>query len=338
MPACSSEPFSSVLCAGFGTKPRIAVCVGGSARTFVTPLVHRSLQENVVHALGAEVTLFGCLDHSGGSLWKDDVSSAPERSESGVIAAAQQAGISHLVVGKGLCGGAAHALPRCHGHTVHTGHYADYAMSFLIQLRFRAGCFKMIRAHEQEQNRSFDAVLFARPDLVWYRAMLPWCYMNFHQARRKQDWVFLVPRALAEAVLWHPYRAYHSCERDFNTSEDIIESWLDKFWRDPTTIAHRVDFPFPPLHDPVLPATISRSGDVGGCALFDLPELIRNGRVRDDDGRDGCQNAVCQLCQKVSHGSNPCGGGGWGVKLSRLSLTKGVTPTVVAPTVDSTLP
>ena len=69
-PAASSRANASVpemlasvpemLCAGSAPAPRVAACLAGTARTFERPLVHRSVAENVLRALGAEVKLFAC--------------------------------------------------------------------------------------------------------------------------------------------------------------------------------------------------------------------------------------------------------------------------------------
>lgn len=56
-PTLPTASVPEMLCAG-GDAPRVAVCVAGAARTFERALVHESLRENVLRALGADARFF----------------------------------------------------------------------------------------------------------------------------------------------------------------------------------------------------------------------------------------------------------------------------------------
>jgi hypothetical protein len=64
---CATNQFASMLCADFGPSPRVAVCLGGGARTFVNPLVFESIRENLLGgSLGAKhIDLFAHLKLAG---------------------------------------------------------------------------------------------------------------------------------------------------------------------------------------------------------------------------------------------------------------------------------
>ena len=43
------------------------------------------------------------------------------------------------------------------------------------QLRNRQKCHGLVSGDERATGKRFDWVLYARPDLLWYRPLLPWC-------------------------------------------------------------------------------------------------------------------------------------------------------------------
>ena len=88
----------------------------------------------------------------------------------------------------------------------------------------------MIEEHERRHKYTFTAVLSARPDLLWYRAMLPWCFLDLTSQthRLHSDWAYLMPRQSARAIMKWPHAAYTGCSKDFNGSMHSIESWLDE--------------------------------------------------------------------------------------------------------------
>ena len=54
---CENLSVPDLVCANT-PRPRVAVCFGGTPRTFETPLVHRSIKTNFLDAFGGDLTLF----------------------------------------------------------------------------------------------------------------------------------------------------------------------------------------------------------------------------------------------------------------------------------------
>lgn len=301
MSDCSRAPIGELLCASYGARPHIALCLGGQARTFPNELVYRSLAAHVVQALAAHVVLFACLISEDGQPWQVRATAAQS-------ATAVRAALSHLSEGleaqhvqldEGLCSASRSrpGLHSCSGYTRHpdapppgsfgkTLFTADYLRSFEKQLDYKLSCMRSVEAHERRHALAFRAILFARPDLTWYRPLPPWCFLDWTQPVRKLDWAFLIPRAHAEAALRAPHAAYHDCKRDFNASATSIEKWLFAFWREEARIEWRDD-------SELLPAQLTRANtrDFAMCHRFQYP---------------GWQPATQQgLCAAATSG-NPC--------------------------------
>ena len=66
----ATAPMSELLCAASSSKPHIALCLGGQARTFANALVHRSVVEHVIQALGAHMVVFACVVTSEDEQWQ----------------------------------------------------------------------------------------------------------------------------------------------------------------------------------------------------------------------------------------------------------------------------
>ena len=93
-----------------------------------------------------------------------------------------------------------------------------------VESRFR--CHELISRHERETGTLFDWVLFARPDLLWFRSVYPWCTVEqaVEWGARRIDWAFLVTREAARLALVAPYEAYFNCSAPFLLT-DNQESW-----------------------------------------------------------------------------------------------------------------
>ena len=103
-------------------------------------------------------------------------------------------------------------------NTNHTYCTLDYLKAALGQLESRYFGAQMIEQFERIKRQRFDWVLFARPDLLWYRPLWPWCFFSRNstlpQPLSNWDFVFLLPRATMWPILQAPYVRYHSCKED----------------------------------------------------------------------------------------------------------------------------
>jgi hypothetical protein len=288
---------SQVLCAArHGSRPYIAMCLGGQARTFPNTIVYRSLIEHVIQPLGAHVRLFACLV-STDEKWKPrpTINQTAEM----ISATLRRPGFqpSHVQIEEGLWS-ASQGPPgaACPNYTLHpddappgmfgkTLFLAPYLRSFSKQLDYKLACFRSVKRFELEHALTLTAILFARPHLTWYRPLPPWCFVDWSRPVRKLDWAYLIPRQHAEAVLSLPHAAYHSCSREFDASRQSIERWLEAFWRE-VSLGWRDDSSF-------LPAQLTRSeaGDFELCSRFQY------------GGMPGGTND--ELCRAAVSG-NPC--------------------------------
>lgn len=233
-PMCVDDSIASMLCSPFGPAPRIALCLSGAARTFEHKLVHRSIKENVLERLGAPVTTFAFL--------KLGDARSDSRSEYGATIEATEAGVRRtarvLRVARLELKNASHnAPPQCSNYPTyrsreecpecHKGGTA-HQQSILGQLEGRAKCFEMLSAHEERENRTFDWVLVARPDLTWWDAVAPWCRHTL--PKRLNDWTFWLSRSDAAKQLRDPWVDHYACKTPPRTDkpiEDFITQHTD---------------------------------------------------------------------------------------------------------------
>ena len=160
-----------LLCSGVEPRPKIAICLSGLARTFRNPLVHMSLKENVLEALGAPVTAFAyfrTLDLNG-----------TREEEQQLLAVAAAIGINETRIDSGLIR-APFAGPQCKYPKVNLAKepVPGDAASIVGQAHNRRQCYDMISDHETRLDVHFDWVLYTRPDLTWYRPLRPFCFFN----------------------------------------------------------------------------------------------------------------------------------------------------------------
>ena len=143
-------------------------------------------------------------------------------------------------------------------------HSMAYYQSFLGQLESRFQCMKLIEAfeertrhgrrqrrrgerrrvndasadapaeeeeeEEEEDKRKgvFDWVIIARPDLVWYRSVAPWCLHDVGElGKRFGDWVFWVPRNKATSYFVTPHEEHHNCRLPVAPGAPLeVSEWL----------------------------------------------------------------------------------------------------------------
>ena len=293
----ATTPMSELLCAASGSRPHIALCLGGQARTFPNTLVHRSVVEHVIQALGAHTVVFACVVTREDEKWQDGPRKLLNSSRDAVQAALRTfpSPAPHVQMDKGLCKATqGPPVPNCNGYTrppksaPFSGSLfsAPYARSFAKQLEYKLSCFRSVVSYEQAHDLRFAAILSARLDLTWYRPLPPWCLLDLTRPTRKLDWAFLIPRKDAFAALAAPHVAYFGCRRDFNSSNTSIEKWLFAFWAETAPTMRYVD------DSSMLPAQITRHSSEDGslCNRFAYAGAPRHAQ---------------ELCRSALSG-NPC--------------------------------
>ena len=77
--------------------------------------------------------------------------------------------------------------------------------------------------------------MFARPDLLWYRALRPWCSFGVNRTSLqkvivKHDYAFLLPGRHMHALLRAPHEDYLGCREDLVPGK-TIEHYQRGLWR-----------------------------------------------------------------------------------------------------------
>lgn len=110
----------------------------------------------------------------------------------------------------------------------------SYLSAAIGQLESRYEGMRMVEQYETHRGIRFDWVLFARPDLLWYRPLRPWCFFSRNRTLPKPianaDFAFLLPRDKAVPVLQAPFVRYRSCEEDFPRCKSL-EHYQRGVWR-----------------------------------------------------------------------------------------------------------
>ena len=244
-------------CAGFG-RPRVALCLAGGARTLPRALVRSTLQQHVAGAFGGDVTTFAYIklaDARGDA--RTQYGATVACSEADAREALAPLAPSELRLERT---DAPEPLPRCEGYTQYTAvlgglseqdasthsrqqHNAStpahfltpaYQQSFLGQLRGNSLCMRMVKAHEAARNITFDWVIKARPDLAVVRPLKAHCLWDPTRVHHRNDYIYISPRHLAEALLEEPFVAHYSCNADYDASAGrpgkpgvlALEQWL----------------------------------------------------------------------------------------------------------------
>ncbi len=197
--------------------------------------MHRSLKENVIDRLGAPVKVFAFLklgDARGDD--REGFNAVIAATTEGVRRAAEAIGVTRLEIKEDShneppsCPDypeykSSERCPGCHVNSV------AHQQSLLGQLEGRAKCFTMITEHEKRSNeKPFDWVIVARPDLTWYDAVAPWCRHSLR--KRLRDWTFWMPRADAQQELFDPWSDHYKCKTPPLTS-DPVEAFVTKHTR-----------------------------------------------------------------------------------------------------------
>lgn len=198
---------SDLVCHEF-SQPQVALCLGGAARTFVQPLVWRSIQTNLMQAFGGAVTVLAAIKASDdrgdrrpshGGLVSTTV--AQIRMTLRRLGAADE----NTIVAEAQTLPGSLTIPACQSGrqraTPLTQRQLDLLDSLAGQLNARRACSLLLRSAEQRRGWRFDYVIFARPDLMWAFAIRPFCLWDLSVSVRKGDWAVMGPRAHADEWL-----------------------------------------------------------------------------------------------------------------------------------------
>ena len=92
------------------------------------------------------------------------------------------------------------------------GRATDLLRSLTGQLNSRRACARLIQAEESRRGSRFDWVVMARPDLMWYAGIAPFCLWDANATVRKKDWVLVAPRNHADEWLNELPRQFFGCD------------------------------------------------------------------------------------------------------------------------------
>lgn len=286
---CDKLNVPQMLCHSFSDPPDIAVCLGGGVRLFTRPLLHKSLVENVLNSFGAPSHLFAYLKLHDSTLKQSDDDLIAETTRDKLATLLDSYGATYEIVEAAPPG-----LVNCANYPELFPLSGGMVKSLVAQLESRSRCYDLIERHEKKTGRNFSWVLFARPDLVWYRPVPPWCTIvnEVRKGHRQWDHSFIFERDKARDVLRGSMQKYQNCSAPF-LEGDIAEGWEGRnTWRSGTVHVRS---------GTVLPSFLTRN-----MSWFSLPSAAHDAVVlcnlMNIPGADTSQ------CRKMLD-LNTCGGG-----------------------------
>ena len=302
-PTDASFSFASLLCAGAGgPAPKVAVALGGGARTFSHALVSESIKANLIGgSSGARVDVFAYLKLQDVRGENNKAAAAPAKREQ-VERALRRLGVA--AQDYVIASGTTPEPPACNASQGYRP-FVDKAPtpgqgkqtkanrdSFAAQVTTKKLCYDLIVRREERQGWRYDYVLLARPDLTWWKPVAPWCLwlnshlpdgaptkgpMRYDRSGGVQlkpvvgfsmgDHALVVPRAHATRFFHEPYVAYYGCRAPFGPGQ-MVESWMHTHGH----MDELVD------SDTFLPVTLTRSQSAGTVHL--QGNCNTNGRLR----------------------------------------------------------
>jgi hypothetical protein len=202
------EPRTPFLCAS-QARPRLALLLGGLARTFPHELVFRSIKSHLIDAMGMDTVVFA---HIRLQDLNTDPSAFVHAQRPNVERALDFLGAlqeNRVILNTAATPNNAH----CHhfverrprGHENEPRHLDGAVQG---QLWSRKALLDLMLAHEKRAQLRFDSVLFMRPDLTVMVPWLPFCLYDLSMSRITLDWLWWVSRADAEGALGGGYDDY----------------------------------------------------------------------------------------------------------------------------------
>lgn len=227
-------------CEHLKPSPLVAHCAAGLVRTFTHPLVYRSFKENLLHAMGgrhASFLLLKAFDLSSkdsrfrfAAQVADDVRSWSERHDTSDRRQSLHAALRFVRPQRVLLLTPRSESARLHEHlnsncswgtgqnTSDRGAYSTPAgvARHVGQMLSSASCLSMIEQHERTHGLRFDYVTRTRPDLGFLAPVRPYCAFFFQKQPPvahldARDFVYLMRREHASALLAQPLQIYQSC-------------------------------------------------------------------------------------------------------------------------------
>ena len=222
--------------------PRVAHCVVGAARTFATDQAALSLRHHLVEDFGGRGLTSSAPDVFFHMKLVDDVPKSQKEW------AFKQLSVRGGAVCRQACRfapravtllNASHSGPAAAGRCLRSGFFAkpENRARAVSQWHGFAACLDMVEAREAAAGSTYDVVVLARPDLVWYRGVGPHCAHDLtrttiHRGKpgwnSRLEWLLLMPRAQAAAIL-RTAHLFESCTPQqprccaISRSEDLLE-------------------------------------------------------------------------------------------------------------------
>mmetsp|Transcript_95414 Transcript_95414/g.172159 ORF Transcript_95414/g.172159 Transcript_95414/m.172159 type:complete len:320 (+) Transcript_95414:78-1037(+) len=243
--AQGSEPASeallgvpAMLCSKF-TRPKVAICLHGAARSFPHLLVFSSLKRNLIEALGASTTSFlhVILKDARADPRPQFGGLFPDRAADQIEHAARHLGIAksrtQILEGPNAplpsCPNYERAIALRRAEKTNYLRSMEYLYSLAGQLSHHEGCMNLIRQEEDRRNSTFHEVILARADLTVYNPLPPYCMFEHTKPRRLWDWYYHVPREQADRIFSEPYQQFYRCRQNLGmnqTVENYRHRWL----------------------------------------------------------------------------------------------------------------
>lgn len=225
--ACSAAPADPLrvasaanLVCGDYPRPRVAVCIAGTARSVVQPLVHQTLRTNLIEAFGGNADLFAyirLIDGHSNPAFKDSVVDGADVRAAllhiGVPVEHSEVDSTTANVTMPECAVASHNAPVSWDNP-------RYQASAFGQIHNRYKCYSAIADAEARHDQRYEYVITVRPDLVWPVAVRPYCFWDLGLGWHKMDWIFMTPRTGMERALMEPYKGLAECTRPLDRSFD----------------------------------------------------------------------------------------------------------------------
>lgn len=266
----ASPSVPEMLCSSF-KQPKIAVCFHGSARSFPNAIVYKSQKQNLINALGADVSAFLHLTR------KD--ARGDERAENGghfpdaTVEQIKKAA-AHMEVPEErmkILEGPNAELPQCPNYELNIQERKQKGnwyqgmpgvLSLAGQLSHKEGCMSLIRKEEARTQQKFDEVILARADTTFYTAMQPYCFFDHKKPRRFWDWYAHVTRDDADQLFSVPYNAFYGCKAAMEIGQTVESYVLSKIGIDRPKEDRNVPIFVTRLDESNMPNNLCRVGHI----------------------------------------------------------------------------